>query len=340
MKKSGLIFVVILGVCILLKPVACKNAVTDALNICGEIVIPSLFPFLIISSFIMGYNLPKNSGKIFSKIFKLPGCCLPVVFMGMLGGYPVGMNMITELYKQKKITEKTAHRLSLFCVNPGPAFVINGVGVSMLHNKNAGIILFTSVTLSSILIGFFTRFFSDKNNKIICEKKEQIPFAENLVGSVSRSISSMLSICAWIIFVSAVSAILCELPIGNFGNILKSISEVTTGCIILKNKPTSLLAALIGFGGLTVHCQVLPNVNIIKMKLPMFFSGRVLSGVLSFLICRILLLIFPQTVNTFTTSSKILSGGVSSSIPGAFGLVFLCALLILNLTLDREQKIW
>lgn len=338
MKKTGIIFAAALGLCVLLNPTVSTSAVIDALNICGKIVIPSLFPFLIISSFIMGCNLPKNSGKIFSKIFKLPVCCFSVVLMGLLGGYPVGMNMISELYRQNKITEKTAHRLALFCINPGPAFVINGVGVSMLHNKNIGIILFVSVTFSSLLIGFFTRFFCEKSNEISCENKEQISFSENLVSSVSKSISSMLSICAWIIFVSSITGILSSLPIRNFGIIFKSIAEVTTGCIMLKDKSPVFISALIGFGGLTVHCQVLPNVNIIKMKIPFFFFGRILSSVLAFFICKFLLLFFPSTVNTFATSSKILSGGVSSSIPGAMGLIFLCALLILNFTLDREQK--
>lgn len=338
MKKNGLIFAFVFGLCILFNPIASASTVTDALNICGKIVIPSLFPFLIISSFIMGCNLPKNSGKIFSKIFKLPAYCFPVVFMGLLGGYPVGMNMISELYRQNKITEKTAHRLALFCINPGPAFVINGVGVSMLHNKNMGIILFVSVTLSSLLIGFFTRFFYEKDNIIFSENKVQISFSENLVTSVSKSTSSILSICSWIIFISAITGILSMLPIGVLGNILKNVAEVTTGCIMLKNNSPVFIAALIGFGGLTVHCQVLPNVNIIKMKVYFFFFGRILSSVLSFIICKIFLLIFPNTVNTFATASKILPGGVSSSIPGALGLIFLCALLILNFTLDREQK--
>jgi len=40
-----------------------------------------------------------------------------------------------------------------FCVNSGPSFLIAAVGAGMLSSQRAGIILFATQTLATVLIG-------------------------------------------------------------------------------------------------------------------------------------------------------------------------------------------
>ena len=48
-------------------------------------------------------------------------------------------------------------------MNGGPAFVITTVGISMLGNIKAGIIIYVSLCASSFLSGIISSFIADKN---------------------------------------------------------------------------------------------------------------------------------------------------------------------------------
>ncbi len=314
------------------------------LDICGNVIIPSLFPFLIISSFVSKSNFAFFENKITAfiseKVFCLPPCTLSVIFMSLIGGFPVGIRMINELYDSGKVTRNTAERLSLFCVNAGPAFVINAVGVMMIKNKKAGVIIFISITLASLFIAFASRFFYknevEKSEKICAEKS----FSEALVKSVSDSTNALISICSWIIIVSSFLPLIDKMNYDVASVFLKAISEVTTGAMIFAEKyPAYFLSGIIAFGGLCVHCQLLPNLNKMKIRLPVFFLGRILSAILSMFISKILFTLFPCEVQTFSTLTEVPSGGLSVSIPAVASLFFMCGLLILDLSLDRSKKI-
>lgn len=147
----------ITGVELITKTGIISKAVTDALSLCSRAVIPSLFPFLVFSSFIAKTSLLEKLGALMSPItkalFGLSGNCGPVILMSLIGGFPVGPHMAAELCKEQKISKKEAGLLCLFSINAGPAFVIGTVGYSMLGSIKAGILLYTSMIISSLLLG-------------------------------------------------------------------------------------------------------------------------------------------------------------------------------------------
>lgn len=147
----------ITGVELITKTGIISKAVTDALFLCSSAVIPSLFPFLVFSSFIAKTSLLEKLGALMSPItkalFGLSGNCGPVILMSLIGGFPVGPHMAAELYKEQKISKKEAGLLCLFSINAGPAFVIGTVGYSMLGSIKAGVLLYTSMIISSLLLG-------------------------------------------------------------------------------------------------------------------------------------------------------------------------------------------
>ena len=346
MKKLNFsfIFVMIFLIFFFSFPREISNGVSEGFNVCKNVIVPSLFPFLIMSSFVVKSGLSDYENKITrfisEKIFRLPTATLPVILMSFIGGFPVGIRMAGELYNQGKINSKSAERLSLFCVNAGPAYVINAVGMMMLENKKAGVLIFISLTLASIFTAIFSGFFyketANKNIKNSLRKN----FSDSLVESVSDSVFSMLSICAWILFVSAFLPLIDKISWEFFRDFLKAFSEVTSGSIIFSEKyPAYFLAGVIGFNGLCVHCQLLPSLNKMKVRLSVFFISRILSAVLSTLIAKLLFEIFPCDIQTFSTLANTVSGGLSVSIPALCSLFFMCVLLILDLSLDRCKKI-
>ncbi len=147
----------ITGVELITKTGIISKAVTDALFLCSRAVIPSLFPFLVFSSFIAKTSLLEKLGTLMTPttkaLFGLSGNCGPVILMSLIGGFPIGPHMAAELCKEQKISKKEAGLLCLFSINAGPAFVIGTVGYSMLGSIKAGVLLYTSMIISSILLG-------------------------------------------------------------------------------------------------------------------------------------------------------------------------------------------
>ena len=96
-----------------------------------EILIPSLFPFMLLSRFVVASDmmnfLKKPLDKITRTLFYLPGCTAPVKFLSLIGGYPIGAIGVKALFENKEINLNQLNRMMCFTVNAGPAFIINAI---------------------------------------------------------------------------------------------------------------------------------------------------------------------------------------------------------------------
>ena len=323
-------------------PSLSAEGVRKGLEICAGTMIPSLFPFLVISSFAVSSGIIGFSGrkteKFFRKIFGLSPVAGMVVFFSLWSGFPVGCTMASGLLSQNKISSDEAKRIMLSSVNAGPAFVICAVGTMMLSSPKAGIIIYASLTSASLIITFLSRFIlpdSGEKNKTVSESAS---FSEALVTSVYNASKSMFSICGWILFFSCFLAIASV----NFSNeklsaFLNVIAEVSRGCTVsaITGNPV-ILSAVIGWGGLCVHCQVLPFVKKSGLRLRYFFCGRILHSMLSSLICAGLIKIFPCHISVFSSGTTAIIKTFAVSAPATAGLLIMCAIFILDL--DTHKK--
>lgn len=324
-------------------PHAVSDGIQGGLSICFHTILPSLFPFMVLSSYIIKSDVLSPIYKALAPVtrflFKQNDCSVSVIFMGLIGGFPVGTKMTAMLYENGRITQNQAQRLCMFCVNGGPAFIITAVGVGMLGSSKAGLIMFVSLCLSSIILGIVSRFFDDKSeNKQSNKTYGQSPLLA-LSSSVSDNVNAMLSICAWIILFSAITQCIKQINIDeNSYNAIISFVEVTKGCSqIAKNTTLPIITAIIGFGGFCVHCQVYSFVKATGLKYIRFFTGRVINGALSALICYLLLMVFPIDI---ATSLQNVSGVMpfSVSIPAFFTIIVMCIIMIFDI--DRKEKLW
>ena len=149
------------GLGLSLYPETASQGAAAGLDVCLSVLVPSLFPFLVLSVFLVRSGASSLLGRILEKptrlLFRLPGCCAPVILMGMIGGYPVGARGAASLLRTGDVTEEEARRLTLFCVNAGPAFVLSAVGARFLHSARAGGILLASSLTASLLLGLLLR---------------------------------------------------------------------------------------------------------------------------------------------------------------------------------------
>lgn len=312
------------------------KAVTSAIFMCIKSVIPSLYPFMIVSSMLVGSlanaKIPSFLDKFTNLIFRQSGICLPIILLSQTGGFPVGATLINQLYKEKKITQNQSRRLLLFCINPGPAFVISYVGNFLLASKKAGVVIYLSVVASSLLLGFFTRFFADDSQAEFIGKNEirtELSISDSFVKSVKRSTVSMAEICGWVIVFSCINAVADIQNISQDSKAFVSVLlEVTNACTVLcKRYPLPIIAGAIGWSGLCVHFQIMSTIINTKLKLKYFFIARIINSAFSVIICHIALKFIPIQIATAAISSAT-AAATASSVPVSFGLIFMCIFLL------------
>ena len=105
----------------------------DALVLCARSVIPSLFPFLVISSLLLSLGFGQLTAPwlagLMEPLFRVPGAGSAALLLGLIGGYPIGAQTAAELYRGGLATRAEAERLLAFCNNSNPVFLISVLGV-------------------------------------------------------------------------------------------------------------------------------------------------------------------------------------------------------------------
>lgn len=332
----------VLTVCIFYKSSICAEGIKNGLLLCAGTIIPSLFPFMAVSLFMVNSGVDTAIAKLLSKpcraLLRLPGTSLPAIIMSQIGGYPVGMKTVDTLLLQGKITRVQAQRLCLFCFNSGPAFVIYTVGEMFLNNKKLGVIIYVSTVFSSFVIAILSTFIADKNfNKEDVCLFEPKSIMTSVTASTDEAAKSVFSICAWVVIFSAVVSCVFSVKTDSKLINLCSVLEVTNGVKMLVGKvKIPVLAGLISFGGISVHCQVYRFVESCGLKYRLFFASRVISAAFSMLFCTLILKIFPCEEATFSNYQNIVSMPYSVSIPAAITLTVMCAVLIFEVDTDRK----
>lgn len=327
-----------IGFLLLRFPEVSAQGITDGIDLSLGTLIPTLYPFMIISTLMTKerffHRIPGIIKRSTEIVFGLDGKCLGCIILSLTGGLPLGCKIANELYESGEISRTQARRLTLFCYCTGPAFTISSVGIYMLGSKNAGIILYASLVLSAITLGIFSRFFEEENN--VCypaeKRTENDSFSANLVASVSSGSSAMLNICAWVIIFSCIIRLIEILPLDKSASFfLSCILEVTNGAYLASgNLSLPIIAGIIGFGGLCGHCQVMPYLVKLRLKYKYFFVSRVICGALSVIYCKILTDIFPVTYEVFSTGTLPLGKASDTSSAVSIAMLFTAGLFLLG----------
>lgn len=323
-------------------PECCVDGVRNGLHLCAAVLIPSLFPFLAVSSFAAASSACNRILKVFSPLmrhaFRLPACAASAVIFGFIGGYPVGCSVAARLYNDGRLTAEQAQRISLFCVSAGPAFVITAVGAVMLDNIGAGIVLYASQLISGMLIGLFLSFTAPKLKKQTLCAEEGVCGSKALVEAVEKAALTMFRICAWSVLFSCFLNLLYSFgPKGRASFFITCVLEVTSGCSATAQQGNlCVLAAVLGWGGLCVGCQLLENIRLFSTPIPVFFVFRAVHAGLAAVVCDVLLKLFPIEMSVFSNLTAPSAGSLSYSVPATLALVCLSTVFVIDL--DRERK--
>ncbi len=340
----ALIILCTIAVCLIIYPKDTANGIKNGFYLLGNSLIPALFPFMVLSSYISQSNISETLSKIFNKpfryVFKTSGYGFVPFVLGLLGGYPIGAKTVSEFFKSEKISQNDAQRLLYWCINPSPAFAVTAVGTFMLGSTQSGFLLYASCILASLTVGFFCRFLS--NGEIADTKQNKTDSKQNIfVKSVSSGSEAMFSVCGWVLTFSVLSS-LCEalkLPY-TLTYIIKSAGEVTTGCknAVASELSLPVIAGILGFGGFAVICQCAVYSSVCKTNFKYLICSRLLNASLSTIYCSLLLKVFPQCAEvSVVIGSKASSFSLYHSVGATIILFVMCILLILEV--DNRKKL-
>jgi len=345
-KQGMLLIVTFSAACLLLIfPAQAATGAKNGIGYCLQILVPSLYPFMVLSVFIVKCGLSEKIGRLFEApahaILKLPGSTAATILMSMIGGYPTGARSVAALYENGSISEKQAARMLCFCVNSGPAFVISAVGAGFLKSMQAGVILFASQILASILLSILSGITAKEEISYKPAKKQKpLRIANALIASASDAAHAMISMCCFVVLFAALLNLLrLWVTSPQSSAALSGLLEVTGGCsdFAKLGLPLWAVSFIIGWGGICVHFQVLSSVEKIQVGMPRFLLFRVLHGTLAALITTALVRIFPLSEEVFTNTAAPLVANFSGSVPAATALIALCIAFVFSLPHEKLE---
>ena len=303
-KKDALYLFAGLGLlsALLMNAAAAAAACRDALGVCAKLLIPSLFPFFVLSGFLNRLGLPGLLGRWLSpaamRLFGVSGAGASALLIGLTGGYPAGAAYIGDMARQGSVSRQEAERLLAFCNNSGPAFIVGAVGVGVFGSVKYGLLLYLIHVLSALLTGLFFR------GKRPCAEMQPILLDSAdpsiaLVESVRQAVAAVLNVCGFALCFSVLLAVLdgngalslfCETVAARFSfeprfvrAMLAGLFELGSGTAAMQGLPPcpesfSLAAFLLGWGGLSVHFQTLGVLSESGVKGALHMAGRLMSA--------------------------------------------------------------
>jgi sporulation integral membrane protein YlbJ len=208
-----------------------------------------------------------------------------------------------------------------FSNTSGPLFIIGAIGIGMFSDSRIGLLLLITHFLGAFTVGLIYKYYKKEpktiqSNMIITQKEVNTnikkEFTFNRIGSImgeaiKNSIDTLLLICGYIVFFSVLSSILNEtgiisyisiimeklLHILNFDikiskYIIDGLLEITNGIngvSLLNTIPyierLTIIAFILGFGGFSVHMQVLSITSNSDISIKPYLFGKTLQGILA-----------------------------------------------------------
>lgn len=320
---------------IIISPKVCTAGAAKGLLLAGRVIIPSLFPFTACVLFIMksgGLELLGFAAPFTKKVFHLSPELFSLMLLSFIGGYPVGAKLLNEAVKSGKLSKENAGTMLNYCVNAGPAFVVLAVGGGILGSKKTGYILLAAHIAASLILSVFFGFYIKKEDTVEVKKSENLSPADNFVAAVSDAASAVFSVCAYVIFFSMVNKYM------NYASqrirLLKYISpllEVTNALTGMRN--IIIIAFLLGFAGISIWCQIISVGKLVKTNFAVFALSRILHGLISALLCAMLLKAFGIAV----TASAAIRYAPSYS-GAALSLSMLSMVIVLLISLFAKKR--
>ncbi len=286
-----------------------SDSAAAAVRLCLSVIIPSLFAFTVISKLLVSTGaygiLGKPFGAFSRYILRIPADRTALFLISQAAGYPIGAALISELYRQGRISKREAEDLLCCCIAPGPAYIMAVSRAAAPDKPGLWKAVFISVFGANLLIALAGALFRSVPEK----KGTSIPLkpltSKEFVNMVRSGSESMMMICAAIVFMAALMGAAERFGVLSaaakfFGAVTgRTVSELMpfvrsffeiSNLTYARGAAADVLpaaAALLSFGGLCVHMQIAAVSGDISV-LPAFLA-RIPASAAAFFICKCLI---------------------------------------------------
>ena len=277
------------------------NTFFQAIKLWFDNLLPTLFPFFIITDILSYYGFMEYIAKLFGnimKLFKLPKQTSYILFMSLFSGFPGNSKLIKELLDHQSLTINDANKLLTFTHFSNPLFIIGTVGTLYLHNQKLALIILLVHYLTNIIIGLlFRNIYPENTLNTQSLNREKIPFIKLLTNSINMAFANLIIILGIIIVFSLfVNIMTINLKISAFNkSILFSFLEITKGLQLITDLSISvsikatLITFFLSFGGISIHLQVMSILKDYKINYYLYFISRIMHASISSIIIYLII---------------------------------------------------
>ena len=332
-------------------------AVGESINKCMNIVIPSLYAMLVVSSLFIrsGVNglFPRRAGKLTRAVFGMESSIFPIFTFSMVAGYPVGVKMLCDEYSAGRLSKHRAELLSGLCFGAGPAFVFGCISRQLYSSDRAGLVILISNVSANFILAFIMSFALRKTAQEQPRRKSSGVSAEMFTDCVLRSGRAMADICIMVVFFSVFAAFLSRIGAAAAGELLEKLPDLD------RNSGEVIVAALLdvtnigklprgdwlllpyvsgasAFGGGCVMFQV-AAITAGRFSLKPFILLRCAAAVLSYFICRLIIPLFMETETVAVSAVKVSGMSSKSPVPSVM-LILMTVMLMLEFGKKETKK--
>ena len=299
-KKFPLILCLACAVCLLLFPKEAASGVREGLRLSGTAVIPALFPFMMLTRFLFStvkFSCPNWLSSAMGRFFGVGGMVFPALLCSFLGGYPVGVSVLTEDYRAGRLTRQEAEQALLFCNNSGPGFFVAVVGAVVLQDATKGLLLYAIHVCAALLCG---RLFARSNTPPVRVRRIPevlLPPSQAFLSAVTGTCQILLQVSGLICVFSVISTLLSKVFLPHFPlaepffPLLSGLLELTGGVMSLSESTNAfvLAAFFTSWGGLCVHLQAMSLWQPMGLHPRGYFFSKLLHGLIAALFAAALI---------------------------------------------------
>jgi len=335
-----------LVIAVVVSPKDAFDASIQGLDIWWKIIFPAMLPFLMLSQMLTAFGFTHALGVLLGPLmqrwFRLPGKAGLAITVGMCGGFPAGADTASRLVQDQQITAKQAGIVAAASHFANPLMIILVIGAAFLHQPAAGYFLLIVHWVSgwiATMIGVRLLPKESKGEKHSsanpssskrrslwsqmmlaareAQERDGRGFGKLLGDTVSQAVQTLMMTGGYmIVFAVFVRLLTLYITPGTSVAFWPSLLELHLGTYHLSQSPfipillMSLLAAVLGWGGLCSHLQVsavLKAAGLAATSMLYFAGIRVLHALVAFFTSLLLWLPFSryssEVLATFQTNS-------------------------------------
>ena len=273
-------------------------------------MIPSLFPFMVLSGFLIRSGLSMQLASLLNpllgRIFRLSPSCIYIIIMGFLCGFPMGANVIAESLSLNRITKREAEFLLSFCNNIGPVYFISFAYTTCpFLSLGLTISIMYGVPLLYGLILRYSRYRDIPYTKAsFCMERPQnnknsldntYNYLDAFQESLQKSIISIVTLGAYMVIFNVL-----QLPLYNTFYkipeivlcIFKGLIEINSGISSISVYPeiyTIVYFLFLPFCGLCCFFQTYAMIKDTPLSLGKYFTHKIIQTIITLLIYTVIL---------------------------------------------------